>query len=242
MIRLRASLVLIFVIAIAVGLLGVGAGNAQENAQQAPLSAASLPVAVPATIAPSEAPSAAPPSADKPSATPSPAVNAGAAPAPLKAPAKDVLSLSDEILLQEYKKDTQPVDMSSILFTYWEHTALVDARRSRGLVRPPSEAELMRNLKQGEAPIEKVKPPPEKREISLGGISYRSPKEWTIWLNGQRVTPKALPTEALDLKVYKDYIEVRWLDDYTNQILPIRLRPHQRFNVDTRIFLPGVYR
>lgn len=145
------------------------------------------------------------------------------------------------VMVEAVRKDVPPGEMSSILFTYWEHTALQDARRSIGMVRTPSEAELMQSLGEGEAPLEKVKPPPEEREVSLAGITYRAPDDWTIWLNGQRVTPQALPKEALDLKVYKDYIELRWLDDYSNQILPIRLRTHQRFNVDTRIFLPGVY-
>ena len=79
----------------------------------------------------------------------------------------------------------------------------------------------------------------EKREIILGGILYVSDDDWTIWLNGKRVTPKALPKEVIDLKVYDAHIEVKWFDDWTNQIFPIRLKTHQRFNIDTRIFLPG---
>ena len=77
------------------------------------------------------------------------------------------------------------------------------------------------------------------REISLAGIVYRGAKEWTIWLNDLRVSPTAIPDEVLDLKVHKDYIELEWFDSSTNQIFPIRLRAHQRFNLDTRMFLPG---
>ncbi len=73
----------------------------------------------------------------------------------------------------------------------------------------------------------------------LGGIVYAREGEWTIWLNGRRITPEAVPKEVLDLRVFEDYIEVKWLDDYTNQIFPLRLRTHQRFNMDTRVFLPG---
>lgn len=130
-----------------------------------------------------------------------------------------------------------PNDIPSLLFTYWEHTAIVDAKRSRGLVRPPTEEELTRDLKNRDG--EKVKPPPEERDIRLGGIVYVTSGDWTIWLNDKRVTPKAIPAEVMDLKVSKEYIEMKWFDDYTNQIFPIRLRPHQRFNIDTRIFLPG---
>jgi hypothetical protein len=136
--------------------------------------------------------------------------------------------------------EINPIEIPSLLFTYWEHTAIIDARRSRGMVRPPTEDELTESLKQGDD-VDRPKPPPEEREVSLSGISYMSANEWTIWINGQRVTPDALPVEAMDLKVYEQYVEIKWFDEYSNQILPIRLRPHQRFNMDTRIFLPGIF-
>lgn len=129
--------------------------------------------------------------------------------------------------------EIMPASMPSMFYTYWEHQALQDAKRTRGSVRPPTKAELEAGAEQG------MKPPPEEREITLGGIVYASGQEWTIWLNGQRVTPKAVPSEALDLRVFKEYIEIKWFDSYTNQIFPLRLRPHQRFNMDSRIFLPG---
>lgn len=130
-------------------------------------------------------------------------------------------------------------EYSSLVFTHWEHVAIKDAVKYRGKTRGVTEAELMRDLKKREDQAEKVKPPPEEREIRLSGIVYHGGKDWTIWLNEQRVTPDAIPEEVMDLKVYKTYIEFKWFDDYTNQIFPIRLRPHQRFNIDTRIFLPG---
>jgi len=132
-----------------------------------------------------------------------------------------------------------PAEYQSIVFTHWEHVAIQDARNSRGETRGVTESELMRDLKKREDQIEKVKPPPEEREIRLSGIVYNGGADWTIWLNEQRVTPEAIPEEVMDLKVYKTYIEFKWFDDYTNRIFPIRLRPHQRFNIDTRIFLPG---
>lgn len=125
----------------------------------------------------------------------------------------------------------------SLLFTYWEQVALEDARNSRGLTRAPSRFEVDSALT--EVPLQIEKPPPEARYIRLNGIVYKDNKDWIVWLNEKRVTPDALPKEALDLKVYKEYIEIKWFDEYTNNIFPIRLRPHQRFNIDTRIFLPG---
>lgn len=77
------------------------------------------------------------------------------------------------------------------------------------------------------------------RELVLGGISYVSAGDWTIWLNGQRITPDALPEQVHDLRVTGEYIDLKWYDAFTNIIFPVRLRPHQRFNLDTRIFLPG---
>jgi hypothetical protein len=131
-----------------------------------------------------------------------------------------------------------PNEYASLVFTYWEHVAIQDARRSRGLVRAPTEDELMREL-NNRNDEERVMPPPEERDISLNGIVYRSAGDWTIWLNSKRVTPDALPEEIIDLRVFDEYIEMKWFDEYTNQVFPIRLRPHQRFNIDARMFLPG---
>jgi hypothetical protein len=131
-----------------------------------------------------------------------------------------------------------PTQIPSLLFTFWEHAAIRDARNRIGLVRAPTEDELNKALKES-APVNKPKPPPEEREIKLGGIVYAAKDDWTIWLNGQRVTPEALPKEIIDLRVYGNYVEMKWLDDYTLQIYPLRMRAHQRFNLDSRIFLPG---
>lgn len=114
----------------------------------------------------------------------------------------------------------------------------MDARRARGMARAPTQEELARNLKDPNAPA-RAKPPAEERDISLGGIVFNSARDWTIWLNGRRITPDALPKEVIDLRVFSEYVEMKWFDEYTNQIFPIRLRAHQRFNIDNRIFLPG---
>lgn len=128
-------------------------------------------------------------------------------------------------------------DLQSLFFTFWEHSAIRDARNSRGMVRAPTEDELRRAREASAQRLDR--PPPGIRELSLGGIVYASGNDWTIWLNGTRVTPDALPEELLDLQVHKEYVEMKWLDEYTGQIFPVRLRPHQRFNLDSRIFLPG---
>ncbi len=144
-------------------------------------------------------------------------------------------ALKKEIMIKIEKSRDPSIDrMSSLFFTYWQHKSIVDAKNSHGNARPPTEAEL-KALEDGDT----LKPNPESRYVSLGGIVYKSKDDWTIWLNGKRVTPEAIPTQVIDLKVFNDYIEVKWLDDYTNSIFPLRLRAHQRFNMDMRIFLPG---
>jgi len=116
--------------------------------------------------------------------------------------------------------------MNSLFFTKWEHDLVIDARR--GLVtREPG------------SPDDGVTPEMGPRDIALAGIVYHNKKEWTIWLNNMRVSPTRIPDEVMDLKVFKDYVELEWFDSSTNQIFPIRLRAHQRFNLDTRMFLPG---
>ena len=136
----------------------------------------------------------------------------------------------------EVEKEIRPEQIPSVLYTYWEQVAIQDARRSVGTRKTVQDWELTPNQAKEDPGL---KPPPEERDIRLGGIVYRAKDDWTIWLNEERITPDALPEEIIDLRVFKDYIDLKWYDRWTNKIFPIRLRAHQRFNIDTRIFLPG---
>lgn len=124
--------------------------------------------------------------------------------------------------------------MPSIFYTFWQYEAMRTAKNKRGVVRPPTEEELAALERGDDLDLD-----PDRRDISLGGIVFKNDKDWTIWLNGKRVTPTAVPEQVLDLRVYKDYIEVQWIDEFTNQVFPLRMRAHQRFNMDIRMFLPG---
>lgn len=129
-----------------------------------------------------------------------------------------------------------PERLNSLFFSTWTKTLLDEARR--GLkARAPTASELAAGLSSGLDVEEKIDP--GIREISLSGIVYADSKDWTLWLNGQRVRQDAMPAEILDLQVFRTYVDLKWFDAYTNQVFPIRLRPHQRFNLDSRIFLPG---
>jgi hypothetical protein len=124
---------------------------------------------------------------------------------------------------------TQVADLKTLFFTAWQYALLNEAKETFR-TRPPTASEM--NNPNGQRPT-------GPREISLGGISYRDGKHWTVWLNQQRIQPDAIPKEVLDIKVSSDHIDLKWFDAATNLIFPIRLRPHERFNIDDRIFLPG---
>ena len=79
------------------------------------------------------------------------------------------------------------------------------------------------------------------RELALGGIVYESKEDWTIWLNGRRITPDTIPGEIFDMTVYKEFVDLKWYDAYTNRLFPIRLRANERFNLDSRLFLTGAH-
>jgi hypothetical protein len=144
--------------------------------------------------------------------------------------------IEQEIKRQKAKEDIfERSSIPSLVFTPSQYALLREARIGFN-ARPPTAQELARI---GDPNDPNYRPPAALRDIRLGGIAYNTPDDWTIWLNNNRVTPDALPSEAIDLRVYKDFIEVKWFDIVTNQIFPIRLRINQKFNFDTRVFLPG---
>ena len=128
--------------------------------------------------------------------------------------------------------DVDPARLGTMFFTIWQHALLQEAK-ARFMTRAPDASEL---ALQGDESGRTIRGP---REIRLGGIAYAGPTDWTVWLNGERITPDAIPREVIDIKVAGDFIELKWFDAFTDLIFPVRLRPHQRFNLDSRIFLPG---
>ncbi len=134
--------------------------------------------------------------------------------------------------LEFFSRDIpDPRTIPSLFFFPWTQSLVKDYRERAG-------TEDVRGLSgdPGAAASEKDR---GLRELSLGGIVYQGADDWTIWFNGQRVTPRAWPEQVQGLTVRKNYIDVQWYDPYTNVVFPVRLRPHQRFNLDSRIFLPG---
>ena len=141
-------------------------------------------------------------------------------------------------LKEKYKKNIfYASNIPSVVFTPSQYALLSEARIGFNAKIP-----LLKNGKPANNPDPddpNYRPPPSVRKLQLGGIVFNTPDEWTIYLNGKRITPDLLPSEAVDLRVYKDFIELRWFDVQTNKIFPVRLRPNQTFNLDARVFLPG---
>lgn len=141
------------------------------------------------------------------------------------------------------------VSYPSLFLTQDQRQQISDVRNFRGAFYNSYMAELREQQKRDELQdalkaaraeqAQKVKPPPEKRYIHLQGILYSSPDEWVVWMNGQKITPDALPKEVIGFKVHETYVEMEWYDEYTNKVIPLRLRPMQRFHIDSRMFLPG---
>ncbi len=138
-----------------------------------------------------------------------------------------------EMLSKE--SEFRPLAINSLLFTSWEHALIRDAKSAFNTALP-SERELLESQIEDEFNKEEIN---SIREISLGGLLFVDSDKWTLWLNNKRITPETLPEEIMDIKVHKEYIELLWHDKKDNLLYPIRLRPHQRFNLDVRMFLPG---
>lgn len=149
---------------------------------------------------------------------------------------KILKSIELEIKKKKGKDVFERSSVPSLIFTPSQYALLREARIGFN-TRAPTLQEL---AKAGDPNDPNYRPPVALRDIRLGGIAYNTPDDWTIWLNSNRVTPDALPSEAIDLRVYRDFIELKWFDAVTNQVYPVRLRMNQRFNLDTRIFLPGI--
>lgn len=133
----------------------------------------------------------------------------------------------DRVILSVKGDGTEPTEIPSLFFTPEALALLKDAIKglntgiAGGDVGPGSEKE------------------PGIRELALGGIVFKEEGDWTIWLNGRRITPDTIPGEIFDLKVQKEYVDIKWYDAFTNRLFPVRLRANERFNLDSRLFLTG---
>lgn len=120
----------------------------------------------------------------------------------------------------------------SLFFTADELRSIMMA--NQGFLTIPSDEEEEEGAPVQEAPMDRGR-----RILKLSGLVYQSPSDWTVWLNGERVTPKNIPENVMGLVVRTDHIRLRWLDKATNRIVNITLRPHQQYNLDLDLISPG---
>jgi hypothetical protein len=155
-------------------------------------------------------------------------------------PSKDpLMSVSISQSMQNISRlrqpDVKPQELNTLFFTLWQYQLLQDAKR---LYRThPVDPNTIPTSGDANGKVR----PRSIRELSVGGILYRGQDDWTVYLNGQRITQdkNSLPEQVMDIKVSDDYIDLKWFDTFTNLIFPVRLREHQRFNLDARMFITG---
>lgn len=123
----------------------------------------------------------------------------------------------------------QAAPRESLFFSQSELAAIM--RANQGFVAPKAE----KPVATGQQPVQDR----GRRILTLSGIVYNGSKDWTIWLNGERVTPKNIPQNVKSLKVQQDSIRLRWHDVFYNRILNLTLRPHQQYNIDLDLIIPG---
>jgi hypothetical protein len=113
----------------------------------------------------------------------------------------------------------------SLFFTQDELVAI--SRANRGYVAKKDDVVQKATEDATTAPVDRGR-----RVIKLSGIVYQGPKEWTIWLNGQRVTPKNIPNQVSGLTVDADHILLKWYDTAEQRLVTVTLHPHQKYNLD----------
>lgn len=77
------------------------------------------------------------------------------------------------------------------------------------------------------------------RILSLAGIVYVNRKDWTIWLNGERVTRANIPDRVISLTVKRDRVHLKWLDIREQRVVVVTLRSHQSYDLDSGLMMPG---
>lgn len=148
-----------------------------------------------------------------------------------------ILKKVEEELKSKFKSNVYvPVNIPSMFFTPAQQTLLSSARQGFNNALPSDEDMAGLAATDPNATEEII---PSVTEISLGGILFNGDESWVIWLNGARTTKETLPKQIIDIQVGADYIQLKWFDEATNQIFPVRLRPNQKFDITKKVFLPA---
>ncbi len=128
------------------------------------------------------------------------------------------------------QKELDKFFLGSFLFSGAEAALIQKAMMGR--VEMPQQTQETLSLEKKEIP--------KRRVIQISGVFFRTVKDWTVWINGKKVTPyKQLP-EIIDIEVRSSsYLHLKWYDVGLNKVISITMRPNQVYDITTGILLPG---
>ncbi len=71
----------------------------------------------------------------------------------------------------------------------------------------------------------------DKNVIALGAILYFGPKQWTVWLKGEKWTPDTRKTDLLIKDVQEDRVTLVFSPPEGGETVEITLHPHQSYHI-----------
>ena len=80
---------------------------------------------------------------------------------------------------------------------------------------------------------------PSARTITLGDIEYKDAQNWTVWINGQKVTPSVSMKEIVDISVAPDIVHLKWFDIGLNGVFDIQIHSHETYDIATGVMTPA---
>lgn len=67
--------------------------------------------------------------------------------------------------------------------------------------------------------------------LHLGAVLFGGPQDWTLWLNGERVTPDRLPERIEAISVAPERVRMTWQDVPRDRRVTVELRPRQSWDL-----------
>lgn len=107
------------------------------------------------------------------------------------------------------------------------------------LLFSPAEVSSLREAAAGRRTNEKfleaesVELIPIDRKIKLSGIYYKDDANWIVWMNGYKLHPRYLLPEIHKIDVKQDEVYLEWYDIGLNDIIKLKMRPHQVYDIVT---------
>lgn len=174
------------------------------------------------------------------------------------APEKEILKrAAEEIRAELIRMENEKIYVPSLFFSEKEQKVLDEVlrrsnSRSANLARDALDGvgtvsdEILAKLQEEDRLKEMQRLADERikknipQVLVMGGIMYKKDGDWAIWLNNHLVTPRSQPEEITEIKVTKDFVELKWKDPLTGRIYPVRMRPNQSYDMATGTFYQGI--